>query len=145
MMNRIAVPFLAMSLLATSAFAADPSPKPSPAAHPEKVAASPKPAVTPAKSASMRKPHTVAQRHRERRVAAGTATDTSNALQAGTPKTGAAKTQMTKTSAVTTEAVKAGAVKNGTVKTAAAKTGTAKVPSPASSTLDTTAKPTIAK
>ena len=64
MLNRIAVPFLAMSLLALPALAADPSPK-APVASPAKVvAASPKPAATPSKSASTTKKHRrVARNH----------------------------------------------------------------------------------
>jgi len=60
MLNRIAVPFLAMSLLALPALAADPSPKP-PVASPAKVAASPKPTATPSKAAAVKKHHRVAR------------------------------------------------------------------------------------
>ena len=51
MSNRIAVPLLAVALLAAPAFGAEPSPKPSPVASP-KVVSSPKASPTPAKHAT---------------------------------------------------------------------------------------------
>jgi hypothetical protein len=55
MTSRIAVPFLAVTLLAAPAFALEPSPKSSPAASPAKIVSSPKPSATPAKHATRTK------------------------------------------------------------------------------------------
>jgi len=73
MLNRIAVPFLAMSLLALPALAADPSPK-VPVASPAKVAASPKPTATPAKAAAVKKHHRVARNTAVEKTAGSTVT-----------------------------------------------------------------------
>ncbi|MBI3769755.1 MAG: hypothetical protein HY271_14885 [Deltaproteobacteria bacterium] len=56
MTSRIAVPLLAVSLLAAPAFGLDPSPKPSPAASPAKIVSSPKPTATPAKHTARKAP-----------------------------------------------------------------------------------------
>ncbi len=58
---RIAVPLVAVALLAAPAFGAGPSPKPSPATSPATIS-SPKPSPTPAKHA--------ASKHRARKVVA---------------------------------------------------------------------------
>jgi len=75
MMRRFAVSLAAMSLLATPVLAAQPSPKPSPAASPAKMVSSPKPATTPAKGAAANKSEKVAsatgrsRSHRHRHTA----------------------------------------------------------------------------
>jgi hypothetical protein len=78
---RIAVPFLAVALLAAPAFGAGPSPKPSPAASPATIS-SPKPSPTPAKHAT--------SKHRARKVVAAARPSTRPHAHVLTPATTAA-------------------------------------------------------
>jgi hypothetical protein len=87
MSSRIAVPLLAVALLAAPVFGAEPSPKPSPHTSPATVS-SPKPSPTPAKHAT--------RKHKARKVAAAARPSTASHAHVLTPAGTAAPNGVTK-------------------------------------------------